>query len=423
MKPAEEHIPPRITILPYYVAGGFSFLLVSLMCVSSSESLLGHYFTPRLLAITHLAVLGWATMVIFGASNQLAPVIAERRLYSERIPVVVFLFKVVGIAILVFSFWVFQLGVLSYAGAGLLIAAILLHAINLYKTAARGKEDIVKDLFIVSHFWLVLTALIGLTLLLNLRFAFLSEDHLHYLRVHSLIGMGGWFLQLVIGVSSRLIPMFLLSANEERKSLQASFYLLNGAMLLFFLEGMVLGTRAGGPLCLLMVGAAIVLYARYVNRCRKTAMRKQADAGMQQSFLAIVLLMAAIVLLSFLLSIAGQEQPRLMVAFGFSFFTGFISLLILGQTFKTLPFIVWMHLVSHESLPGVMPKDLYSERWVRIQMILFLLSFLVSVSSIILGLQLLLVVGLSLLSLTAALYFGHVLYIISKLKNYEPHHI
>ena len=43
-------------------------------------ALAGHYYHPRLLALTHAVTLGWITLAIMGASYQLVPVVFERPL-------------------------------------------------------------------------------------------------------------------------------------------------------------------------------------------------------------------------------------------------------------------------------------------------------------------------------------------------------
>ena len=45
----------------------------------------GHYYHPRVLALTHAITLGWITMSILGASYQLIPIVLQRPLWSGRL--------------------------------------------------------------------------------------------------------------------------------------------------------------------------------------------------------------------------------------------------------------------------------------------------------------------------------------------------
>ena len=55
---------------------------------------------------------------------------------------------------------------------------------------------------------------------------------------------------------------------------------------------------------------------------------------------------------------------RVNMLYGMSILLGFITSLILGQAYKTLPFIIWLQryqkLVGKVKTP--LPKDLYSEK-------------------------------------------------------------
>ena len=84
--------PKNSAVLPFYGTGAIFFLALTLMLFISPTALEGHYFQPHLLAIVHTAALGWGTMVIFGASYQLLPVICERDLYSPSLALLSYLF-------------------------------------------------------------------------------------------------------------------------------------------------------------------------------------------------------------------------------------------------------------------------------------------------------------------------------------------
>ena len=87
MNLSERHIPGKRTILPYYIAASLSLVIISVMTLFSIREFKGHFFQPHLLAITHLTVFGWGTMIIMGASNQLMPVITDQKLYSDKLPI------------------------------------------------------------------------------------------------------------------------------------------------------------------------------------------------------------------------------------------------------------------------------------------------------------------------------------------------
>ncbi|MEO6520611.1 MAG: hypothetical protein ABIN91_02970 [Mucilaginibacter sp.] len=183
MEMPAHQIPGKRTIIPYYMAAAISLVAISILTLLSIGDFRGHFFQPHLLAITHLTVLGWGTMIIMGASNQLIPVISDKKLYSNNLPVISFVLFTLGTCLLVHAFWVFELGTMIFTGATLIITALIVHVINIILTMRKSASNIAVDYIVTAHLWLIVTASIGITLLLNFRFNLLPENHLRYLCV------------------------------------------------------------------------------------------------------------------------------------------------------------------------------------------------------------------------------------------------
>lgn len=417
MIPPDEHRPLKRTILPYYGAAAISFVVVAFLCMVSGAEFITHYFNPKILAITHLFILGWATMVIFGASNQLMPVLTDSKLYSERLPVYVLGLMLSGIPLLVYSFWHFSLTWTIYTGGILVVTGMGVHAFNIFRTARKTKDNIAAEFMLSAHLWLLATAIIGFTLLINFRTPFLSKDHLEFLKLHASLGMAGWFLQLVVGVSSRLIPMFLVSAYENKKCLNITYYCLNLGLIIFLLEGVMNNSSIGKLIPAIIIFAGMTSYGIYIRQCYKHAIKKHLDAGMRETFIALGLLSVPFVLLLVTLIIKNDVAPQLLTAYGFAFFAGFISVIIMGQTFKTLPFIVWMHLTEPNKLPELLPKDLYNETAVKWQMYVYLTAYTSFLTGILLSQITLIHIGAGCMLIAASWHCMHVFLIMNKLRR------
>ncbi|MEO6850364.1 MAG: hypothetical protein ABI166_07025 [Mucilaginibacter sp.] len=414
--PAHQ-IPGKRTIIPYYMAAAISLVAISILTLFSIRDFRGHFFQPHLLAITHLTVLGWGTMIIMGASNQLIPVIADKKLYSDHLPVVSFVLFALGTCLLVHAFWIFELGMMVFTGATLIIMALIVHVVNIILTMRQSASNIAVDYIVTAHLWLIVTASIGITLLLNFRFNLLPENHLRYLKVHASVGMAGWFLLLVIGVSSRLVPMFLLSRKEKKSYLTAAYYLINSALLLFLVDGMLFQTTEGVFFYIALLAAGLGCYLIFIVNCYQSAIRKKMDAGMKMTIVAISGIAVPFILLMAAAFFFQSTPASVILAYGYSFFAGFITTLIMGQTFKTLPFIVWMHLNKPDTIAEVQPKDLYEERLVTLQMYLYLPGFLLFLAGILFKHQWLMYPGCALMTAASLMYCGHVFHIVNKLRK------
>ncbi len=226
-------------------------------------------------------------------------------------------------------------------------------------------------------FWLAVTELVGTLIAFNFKFNFLSEVHLHYLKIHATLGLAGWFLFLIIGVGSTLLPMFLISHQLNYKKLTFSFYLLNGGLFGLILNWFLGSGQTITIICWALIALGILFFASFIYESYKKRMRKKLDVGMQYSMIAIATILLPI-LISFVL-VAGlgfkvELLTRITTLYGFSIIFGFITTLILGQTYKTLPFIVW--LAKYKKLVGKtktpLPRELYSKKIATVQFYCYL---------------------------------------------------
>ncbi|MDD5433862.1 MAG: hypothetical protein PH343_00390, partial [Nitrospira sp.] len=192
---AAPYAPPFKIVRQYFIAAAITFVFLNGLMLFSYQYIHGYHFQPRLLAFAHIAVLGWATMIIMGAMTQLVPVILETSLYSVRIArwgLWIFLMGVSGIA---GHFWYTAIGGSGMLSAvGTLFNAILLFVINIGMTLTKVKSINISVAHIIAAItYLGTVATIGFILGINLGYPFITGNHLHYLALHAALGFAGWF--------------------------------------------------------------------------------------------------------------------------------------------------------------------------------------------------------------------------------------
>ena len=223
-------------VIPFYSYAALSFLAAATLLLFSADAFNQHYFHPHTLAITHLMALGWGTMIILGASHQLVPVLIEGKLYSNILAYVSFILAALGIPLLGYGFYTFNMGPATQCGAGMINGAILCYLLNLIASFAGSRNENVHAVFVfTAALWLFSTTLVGLLLVCNFSSNILPADSLHYLSMHAHMGIVGGFLLLVIGVGSRLIPMFLISKYTNVKLLWRVYLLINSGLVAFII--------------------------------------------------------------------------------------------------------------------------------------------------------------------------------------------
>jgi hypothetical protein len=348
-------------------------------------------------------------MIIFGASHQLLPVILEASLFSEQIAKYTFYTFTAGVILLAWSFWNFYVGLHIQIASSLLLLSFALFLINIIFTARKSaKWNNEADFLVTSAGWLVLTGILGTMMAFNFSYPFLHKSHLLFLKIHAHMGIVGWFMMLIIGVGSKLIPMFLLSHGLNNKKLDYSYYLLNLGLIGLSSDLFFRGEKAFLPLYAFLMVAGILYFLSFLYEAYKKRLRKQLDIGLKHSFLAFLFLFIPIlagVFISFNFSLNDKFLLRVYLVYGTSIFLGFISLLILGQTFKTLPFIVWLNKYNKtDKQKTLIPKNLYSEKLANLQYVIYILAISTLIIGILLSAPLVIKAGAILLLATAVLY-------------------
>lgn len=400
-------------VLPFYVYASFGLLLGTILLLFSTKAVGAHHFNPQTLAITHTMALAWGTMIIFGASHQLLPVLVEGKLDSDLLAYLTFGFAAIGIPLLVYGFYVFDMGLPLQIGAILVNIAVICYLSNVLGSSFKSNRKNVHAWYVITAtLWLFATTFFGLLLVLNFRTPVLPRNSVDYLSIHAHLGIVGWFVLMVIGVGSRLIPMFLISKYTNEKALWLIFVLLNSALISF-----ILLYFEGTPAMLLYVPiglglVAVFLFGRHCYKAYKVRIRKNVDQQVKTSLISVVQMFLPFVALIIALVFLPQGQfPRMAMLYGFCIFFGWITAITLGMTFKTMPFIIWNKVYHNKAHQGrtPAPKEIFNDNVYKIMLYSYLGGFIIFILGIILLNQLVLKAGAVALFIAAILYVYNVI--------------
>jgi len=169
------------------------------------------------------------------------------------------------------------------------------------------------------------------------------------------------------------------------------------------------------------VAVAVILFANFCYQSWRQRIRKKVDEPMKVSIFSVIMMVLPLLFLVVILALlllSGAENSSVITAYGFIIFFGWITAIILGMTFKTLPFIVW-HKVYHKLVgkgktPN--PKDLFSNSIFKWMSIIYLGGFVLFTVGILLQVLVILQSGAVLLLLTSFLYNWNVV----KLLMHKP---
>jgi hypothetical protein len=325
-----EHFAAAIV---YLVAGAVGLVWIA------PELSIGAYPSPHVAGVTHLFTLGWLTTTIFGALYQLLPAALGAPLRSVRVAHA--------------SFWTFAPGagafaagvatsapMLHHAGIALVAVGIVLAVANLALSLPRAPaRDETWWAVAIALVFLASTLVLGVVLLHNLHTGFLAAARLRVLATHLHVALVGWALIMMVGVSHRLLPMFLLShGGDTRWTKRALALLAAGVALLAVGLNVRHPALAWAAAATLTAGVGCFVWqARCFYRAR---VRRQIDVGMRYVGSALCFLGAS-ALLGLAVLVRGVTHPRLATAYVVVGLLGGIVLYVVGFFYKIVPLLAW----------------------------------------------------------------------------------
>jgi hypothetical protein len=345
------------------VCAATAFLVAAASVAYLAPELGGHYYHPRLLALTHTLTLGWVTLAIMGASYQLVPVVLGRPIWSERLARWQLAVLVTAVAGMVAHFHLGSWPGLATA-AGLLAVGIALHLLNVCLTL-RGfaQWTFTARLVVLGYGGLALTTLFGLTLAINRLWPFLPSEFFPTLHAHVQLALLGWVTPMILGIAARVYPMFLLAPEPRRWAARVQLWgLVSGVpSVVLGLLG-VPGLLVPGALAVTAAAGGHVVWILEMARGRK---RSGLDWGLRFALTATAFLLPA-ALLGVALAAGQVSGPRAAVAYMVIGLGGWISLTIVGMMLKIVPFLVWYRVYSPRAGRGPVPT-LAQLSWPRVE--------------------------------------------------------
>lgn len=352
--------------LPYLVTGiGAAALFGALLPWIAPDALLAPEL-PHVLALVHVATLGWLTMLVMGASLQLTPVMTVGPLRAERFVRWQFPIYVTGVGVLISGFWLFRVPLIIFGGT-LVVLAVIHHAVILERTIFLAQTRTLSMRFIAAAFlYLLVVVGLGLTMALDIQFNFLGVEWHRVLLTHLTLGIAGWLTNMLVGVSYTLVRMFALVHDHDDRLGRVSFVLVQGGILGMALGGLLawqwLQIAGGLALC-----GGIWLFAYDGTRMLRLRRRRPLDVTLRHSIAAVVYLgvCAPLVLLALL---RGDHVAGHQAALVLALLVGWLGQSTVGYLYKIVPFLVWQSrfspLLGRQKVP--LMRDMISQRWAEV---------------------------------------------------------
>jgi len=348
MNITQDFAPPFKLIAPYFIIGVIFYLFSSIFSLTLNINELNIH-NPDLLSWTHLFLLGFVMMIIFGAMAQLIPVTLEVGHFSVEFYYIIYPLLLIGTLLMAFGFSS-NSSFLPYGGVLVLLSMfIFLSEILLTMKKVTNFSNVIKSI-LVSNIFLFIGISFGIIMALTYAGQF-DADINELLKAHVFSVVLGYIIISIMALSLVLVPMFGLSHNFSQKPLNNAVIIMTTAVS-FIIISAIFSLTIIDKIGYLLAVLALSIYFYQIFLIYKTRARKENDIYVISLFFSFATFLISIIL-GFLYIFIDYE-PLLFTA-SWLMFSGFIAFVIIGHLYKIVPFLVWFEkfspLVGKQKVP------------------------------------------------------------------------
>jgi len=359
-----DQSPPISFPFSFFALAPLFLVLATVMLALGEGNPFAETRTHAMLAATHCITLGFMTSVMFGAMQQILPVLVGSRMPAGRLVARLSLLTLlVGVLALCAGFILEQPTLLKLAWPLLGISFLIFISASLVSLARATARNDTWAALLLSLISLALTVTLGV---LQAR-GYATGATLPYLELataHIKFSLGGWVLLLIVGVSYQVVPMFQLTPSYP-KWLTA---VLAPALFAVLLSSAVLLLMEPYPHWIAVVTECLfwllaASYATVTLKLQQQRRRRVPDATLSFFRLGMIALLLA-ALFSLIALFCPTTETYLRTLSVLVFLIGFALSAANGMLYKIIPFLIWFHLFRGGMKAGVPNmKQIIPEAW------------------------------------------------------------
>ncbi len=340
-----------------------SYFAAALVCLLAAQGLmaLGYGFpvdqlaAPQTLVVVHLVAIGWLSLLLCGALFQFVPVLVAHPIRSNALPLPTLGCLIVGLAALLLGFRQMAApaapDIPYFPAAAILLAAGFALAIgNLASTLW-----VARPLPLPARFVAVGLASLAATVALGVVFALVLGGVADApalvivtgagLPLHVVAGLAGWLSFTAIGVSYRLLAMFMLAPELDGVIPRGVLWLGSAALAVAILGGLAaiaadIAPAAGLAAAGLLGLAALALYGHDIVHLYRARKRRIIELNSRMAAWALASLAATALLVVVLVGLDALDRHAGALVFLAAF--GWLSGLGLAKLYKIVAFMTWL---------------------------------------------------------------------------------
>lgn len=356
----------------YLVAGMAAFLLLSVGIPLLGSDLLVTNDSPHVLALTHLAVLGWITTVMMGALYQLFPVALQATIKSRRAGRWNLLLYAAALCGFIPSFFLTWTPGMAIFGT-LLVLSVLAFVVNLLASYPSVRLWHPMAFYVLAGLiWLLLTIGLGGTYALDWHFGWFPITG-SMVAAHAHLGLAGWLSLVLMGVSYKLMAMFSLAHGHGERLALWNLGIWNAGLAGLAVSVWVWPAGPLVPLFAAWLAVSAGIFVFDMGRLLRHRRRRRFSLEQWHAFVSFASLLVAAAM-GVALAAGHPLTTTWIVAYGYVVLVGWFGFSIVGKYYKIVPFLSWLDRFSAVAgrAPTPLLRDMVDARlgWISFGLLL-----------------------------------------------------
>ncbi|MEA3288996.1 MAG: hypothetical protein U9Q04_02345 [Campylobacterota bacterium] len=402
-----DQAPPFRAPLKFFLTAPIFAILAGIFALFSNNYEL---HSPNFIASVHLITLGYMVMLVFGALQQMLPVVAGAVIPRAKLTAdITYILLTLGVVFFTLGFVVYE-KIFFFISASLLLFGLLFFTVTalVQLLKVQNRSYIVKGMSI-SLIFFIGAFLLAIHLLISHATGNISQLHYSFATLHYNYIFFGFIFLLIVSITIQVVPMFWVAESYKQKDQRYIIYLTSAILALFPIN---LFLELGLTLLYKTALSSMALYFVYITiKKLKNRKRKLKDITVYFYNTSMIFLSFGVVYW-LLMSFIDIPSGTLGVLLGL----GFTVSLMNGMLYKIVPFLTWFHLNSKGVLDIPTMREMIPQNKMQTQyyihttsVIVFAFGFLLSQTIIIKGAVLLFILSNILFFIniysTAKIYF------------------
>jgi len=362
-----DQAPPFKAPLKFFLSAPIFAILGGLFLLFSNNF---EIHSPNLIASIHFITIGYMLMVIFGALQQMLPVVAGAVIPKANLVAnITYIFITTGLISFSFGFFFYKKILFFISSILLLIGILFFVCISLFKLFKVGNKSYIVIGIIISLCFFLVGFLFGAHLLISHATQNITALHYDFALIHYNYIFFGFIFLLIVSITIQVVPMFWV-ANSFTKNEQKITILSTALLLLFYFFNILFDLNFNYIYKLLL--SIVSMFFVYIT-IKKLLNRKRKLKDISVYFYISSMVFLALGIIYWLIyEYLNLPLKPLVILLGL----GFTISLMNGMLYKIVPFLTWFHLSSKGFFEIPTMRDMIPIKKMQIQYFIHIISIL-----------------------------------------------